>query len=412
MAGHTGGRRYGRRAVLGLALGAGALPAGSCAAPPAPADTASPEVRRLLERRAAALLGRDRAAFLGVLEPGADGLRDRQEQEFGHLAGVPLASWEYRLTGLDRTGEGLATAQVELRYRIDGYDTLPAVSARLVDLVRRGGRWFVAGERPRQAGEQEIWQQGPVTVVRGSRAVVLGAGQGREQLRGIADVADRAVSAVAAAWTGARDLKEVLLVPPTLDGMGALLGAPAAGYRGIAAVTTGASGGGRRTSADRVIVNPEAYGVLGAAGQEVVLTHETTHVATRTQTTASTPMWLSEGFADWVAYRGGARTAAQIAPELRRTVSRNGPPAALPPDADFGFSQDAQRLAEAYEGGWLACRMIAEESGEAKLLAFYRAVGAHPQREGAVENALNGELGTGPEAFTARWRDYLRAQLG
>ncbi|MEU8890929.1 hypothetical protein [Streptomyces sp. NPDC048442] len=412
MAGHTGGRRYGRRALLALGLGAGGLLAGSCAAPPAPADTASRDVRRLLERRAAALLGRDRAAFLGVLEPGAAGLRDRQRQEFDHLAGVPLASWEYGLTGLDRTGAGLATAQVELRHRIAGYDTVPAVTARLVDLVRRAGQWYVAGDRPRQVGAQEIWQQGPVTAVRGKRAVVLGAGQDRERLRSIADTADRAAAAVARAWAGERDLKEVLLVPPTLEGMGALLGAPAAGYRGIAAVTTGASGGGRRTSADRVIVNPEAYGVLGAAGQEVVLTHETTHVATRTATTGSTPMWLSEGFADWVAYRESDRTPAQVAPELRRTVLRDGPPAALPGDGDFGFSGDAERLAGAYEGGWLACRMIAERSGEHKLLAFYRAVGGHPQRDGAVENALNSELGTGPEAFTAQWRTYLRAELG
>ncbi|MGW7413323.1 hypothetical protein [Streptomyces sp. NPDC054863] len=412
MAGHAGGRRYGRRAVLALGLGAGGLLAGSCAAPPAPADTASRDVRRLLDRRAAALAGRDRAAFLGVLEPGATGLRHRQEQEFDHLAGMAQASWEYRLTGLDRTGEGLATAQVELRYRISGYDTVPAVTARLVDLVRRAGRWYVAGDRPRQTGAQEIWQQGPVTSVRGKRAVVLGAGQDRERLRAIADTADRAVAAVARAWPGERDLKEVLLVPPTLDAMGALLGAPAAGYRGIAAVTTGAGGGGRRTSADRVIVNPEAYDVLGAAGQQVVLTHESTHVATRTATTASTPMWLSEGFADWVAYRESDRTPAQVAPELQRIVARDGPPAALPGDGDFGFTGGAERLAGAYEGGWLACRMIAERSGERTLLAFYRSVGGHPQREGAVENALNSELGTTPEAFTAQWRTYLRDELG
>ena len=398
--------------ALGLGLGLGALPGLSCAVPAEPSDTAGREVRRLLERRAAALLARDRDGFLAVLEPGAQGLRTAQEQEFGNLAGVPLKSWEYRVEGLDRTGEGAATARVELALRFEGYDTVPAVTGRRIDLVRREGQWYVAGDRPGRSGAQEIWQQGPVTAVRGRRSLVLGAGQGRQRLRGIADAADGAVAGVTRAWTGEPGLRVVLLVPPSLSGMGALLGEPAAGYRGIAAVTTGASGAGRRTSADRVIVNPEAYDVLGAVGRQVVLTHETTHVATRTATSAATPMWLSEGFADWVAYRESDRTPAQIAPELRETVRKEGLPAELPADADFRFTGDADRLAGAYEGGWLACRMIVERFDERTLLAFYRSVGAHPQREGAVENALNGELAATPAEFTAQWRDYLRDALG
>ncbi|GHH34603.1 hypothetical protein [Streptomyces candidus] len=416
MGAHASGGRYGRRAVLGLGLGAGlglggALTA-SCAAPAAPADTAARDVRRLLDKRAAALVNRDRQACLDVLEPGADGLRAVQEQEFDNLAAVPLASWEYRLTGLDRTGGATATARVEHRYRIDGYDTEPAVTPRRIDLLRQGGQWYITGDRPERSGSQEIWQQGPVTAVRGRRAIVLGAGQDRKRLRAVAENADRAVAAVAAVWKRERDLAAVLLVPPSLGGMGALLGSPAAGYRGIAAVTTGAGRGGKRTSADRVIVNPEAYDVLGAAGRQVVLTHETTHVATRTDTTAATPMWLSEGFADWVAYRGSDRTPAQVAPELRRAVRRDGPPAALPADDDFRFTGDADRLAGAYEGGWLACRMIVARTDERTLFAFYVSVGRHPQRDGAVENALHTELGTTLDEFTAQWRSYVREALG
>ncbi|GAA3489901.1 hypothetical protein [Streptomyces cremeus] len=407
MAAHGGGTRHGRRAVLAL----GGLLAASCALPAAPADTAARDVRRLLDRRAAALLARDRAAFLAVLAPEAPGLRSAQGEEFDHLAGVPLTEWHYRLTGLDRTGDGTVTARVELRHRVAGYDATPAVSARRVDLRRRDGQWHVTGDRPAHGGTRELWQQGPVAVARGRRCVVLGTGHGAERLRRIAETADAAVDAVARAWTRESDLRTVLLVPSSLSAMGALLGEPAAGYRGIAAVTTGASEGGRRTSADRVIVNPEAYEVLGAVGRQVVLTHETTHVATRTATTAATPMWLSEGFADWVAYRDSDRTPAQIAPELRRTVRREGLPDALPADGDFRFAGDADRLAGAYEGGWLACRMIVERTDEATLLALYESVGAHPRREGAVTAALRRHLDTTPEEFTARWRAYVRDAL-
>ncbi|CAM5703836.1 Lipoprotein OS=Streptomyces griseomycini OX=66895 GN=FHS37_000380 PE=4 SV=1 [Streptomyces griseomycini] len=93
-------------------------------------------------------------------------------------------------------------------------------------------------------------------------------------------------------------------------------------------------------------------------------------------------------------------------------MRRGEVPAALPDDADFGFSGDADRLARAYESGWTACRLIADRWGEERLGAFYRAVGAHRQREGAVEDAMARVLDTTPEEFTARWRDHVRDRLG
>ncbi|MDV9193517.1 hypothetical protein R6L23_35815, partial [Streptomyces sp. SR27] len=87
-------------------------------------------------------------------------------------------------------------------------------------------------------------------------------------------------------------------------------------------------------------------------------------------------------------------------------------PARLPVDGDFAFGGDAEALARAYEGGWLACALIADRWGETKLTAFYRAVGAHPGRDGAVEQALREVLDTTPEQFTADWRTYLGERLG
>ncbi len=161
-----------------------------------------------------------------------------------------------------------------------------------------------------------------------------------------------------------------------------------------------------------MIVNPQAYGMLGEFGQRVVLTHETTHVATRADTSAATPVWLSEGFADFAAYRREARSAPELAPELTDAVRRGELPARLPEDGDFGFGEDADELARAYEGGWLACELIAEEWGEQELVDFYRAVGSRSTRDGAVEHALQSVLGTTPQDFTARWREYLRDRLG
>ncbi|MEU9008328.1 hypothetical protein AB0D12_00775 [Streptomyces sp. NPDC048479] len=395
-----------RTAGLGLAA---ALLASGCAAPEA-SDTSVRDIRRTLDGRAAAVLAHDRAAYLDAFAPDATQLRATASREFQNLADVPLRSWEYRLGQVRRQGSR-AVAEAQLRYRIDGYDTAPVTASRRLELAERDGHWYVTADRAAKGAAQQLWQQGDVQVVRGRHSIVLAVGQKAERLRALAATADRAVPAVSDAWPSKWTGHVVVLVPASLDAMGALLGSPAAGYRGIAAVTTGETRAAGTAPADRVIVNPAAYGVLGDFGQGVVLTHETTHVATRAYTSAATPMWLSEGFADWVAYRGRGRTTGQTAPELQRAVQRGEVPAALPDDADFAFGGDADGLAQAYEGGWLACELIAARWGEERLTAFYRAVGDGKDRAGAVEKAMNDVLGTTPADFTVQWRDYLRERL-
>jgi hypothetical protein len=368
-------------------------------------DTAKADVQRVLDRRATAVLDRDETAFraTGVAAGAGAGL--------ANLRAVPLAAWSYRLDGLNRSGDS-ATARAELRYRIAGYDAAPVTVDRALKLARNGGTWRVTSDEPSGKGGDQLWDEGTVTAVRGEHSLVLGVGQSGARLRSFAGLADRAVPAVSGAWGADWSRHVVVLVPASLEGMAGLLGSPASGYRGIAAVTTGEAGGSAQAPADRIIVNPDAYGVLGDLGKQVVLTHETTHVATRAHTTAATPLWLSEGYADWAGYRGSGRTPRQVAPELERAVAAGQVPAALPDDGDFGFTADAGALARAYEGGWMACRLIADHWGEVRLNEFYRAVGDHGKRAGAVEAALRDVLRTTPEEFTRLWRQYLVGQLG
>ncbi|MER6679833.1 hypothetical protein [Streptomyces olivaceoviridis] len=394
----AGRRRAWEIGAVGLAL---LLPLAGCGGHTV-TDSARAEVQRLLDRRAAALLGHDETAY------GATGTRT----EYTRLRALPLSSWSYRVTALRRTPSG-ATVDADLRYRVAGYDGAPVDARRTLTLGRAAdGHWYVTTDEPARKAGQQLWDQGTVTAVKGAHSLVLGAGWSAAGLRTYARLADRAVPAVSGAWGRHWSRRIVVLVPPSLQGMAALLGSPAADYRGIAAVTTGESGGSGRSPADRVLVNPEAYAVLGDAGKQVVLTHETTHVATRSDTTAATPLWLSEGYADWIGYLGTGRTPAEIAPELARSVQDGEVPDALPGDEDFAFTSEPSRLARAYEGGWLACRMIAERWGADRLAAFYRAVGAHGKRAGAVRGALEKVLGTTPGEFTARWRDYLTTRLG
>ncbi|MGW1593225.1 hypothetical protein [Streptomyces sp. NPDC002343] len=363
-------------------------------------DPVRTEVQRMLDRRSAAVLGHDERAY------GETGTRD----QYTRLRALPLASFGYRVTAVRRTASG-ATADAELSYRVAGYDKAPVDARRTLTLGRTAdGHWYVTAERPARQAGQELWDQGTVSAVAGNHSLVLGTGD-PAALSGFARLADRAVPAVSGAWGTRWSRRVVVLVPKSLAGMAALLGAPADDYRGIAAVTTGEAGGSGRAPADRVVINPEAYALLGDAGRQIVLTHETAHVATRADTTAATPLWLSEGYADWIGYLGTGRAPAEAAPELARAVREGETPEALPTDKDFGFTSDPVKLARAYESGWLACRMIAEKWGAARLGAFYRAVGAHGERTGAVEEALRAVLGTTAREFTADWHAYVTSRL-
>ncbi|WP_046775214.1 hypothetical protein [Streptomyces yangpuensis] len=356
-----------------------ALLAGCVPRPAGPADSAGRDVRKAV----------------------ADWSRETPEG----LAGIPFAERSYEVSSVRRDG-ARAVAAARLRHRLAGYDTAPEESARELDLVREGGVWRVAADRPAPGALPQLWDQGPVRVAAGTRSLVLGgAGQSAQTLREIAAEADRAVPAVSAAWPGPWAGRVVVLVPGSLDAMARLLGRPADTYRGLGAVTTGRVGAGP-APADRVVVNPEGYAGLGAEGRRIILTHEVTHVATRSATSAATPLWLSEGFADWAAYRGAATTAERAAPALARAVRRGALPGELPRTEDFAFGGDPEAAARAYEGAWLACRLIAAKWGEKALVELYGRAGREP-----LETALRATPGVDRAGLTKAWQESLREEL-
>ncbi|MEL7990686.1 hypothetical protein [Streptomyces albidoflavus] len=386
------GRRRAARLGLAALLAAGCAPTSG----PPPLDRA--EATALLGRRATALRERDLAAWSATSTGGTG-----QDSLWARLAEVPLAGWAYRVTGVE-AGSATATVEATLRYRLRGEDPAPATARRLLGLVRHEGRWRVRSEEAAPGTAQLLWDQGAVRARRGSWGLVLGTGSAGE-VREFARLAERAVPVADEAWGGDWPRRVVVLVPGSLAGTAALLGGEPDGYRGVAAVTTGSPEPG--TPADRIVANPEAYRELDARGQQFVLTHETVHVATRSATGPATPLWLSEGFADRAAHRAAPRPLAAAAPALSAAVARGEVPRALPDDAAFAFDGDSGALDRAYEGGWLACRLMAERWGEERLRAFYRAAGTR-----AGEAAFREVLGTTRAEFTAAWRTYLRERLG
>ncbi|MDF2708230.1 MAG: hypothetical protein K0R62_3882 [Nonomuraea muscovyensis] len=207
-----------------------------------------------------------------------------------------------------------------------------------------------------------------------------------EALRELARRADLAAGRVGAVLR--RTVRPVVLVPASAAESARLAGTGP--LDGLAAVADGC----------RVIVVPGGFDRLTPTGRDVVLAHELTHVAAGT---GGLPVWLYEGFADYVAYRDAGLAVPVAAAELAAEVRSGREPRELPGPA--AFAPGAARLAAAYQEAWLACRFIAERSGEVRLVSLYRearAVGA--------ERALSA-LGLPVATLTALWRTYVRDEL-
>ncbi|GAA2225917.1 hypothetical protein GCM10010430_01040 [Kitasatospora cystarginea] len=361
-----------------------------------------PRIEALLSRRAKALLGSDPAGLLADVAPEA---RDVQQEVLTRCRDLPFADLFYRMTDFTEPRDAdRITVAADLGYRLRGVDDHPALLGRTLELVRGDGGWLLAKDEP--TGAAALWDLGTVRVAHGSHCLVLGL-LGSADLARTAEVVDQAVPAVEEVWGDGWAGRLLVETPQSEEQFAQLLGVSASDYQGIAAVTTAAAGAPHGTAADRILLNPDAYAGLSDLGRRVVTTHEATHVATRADTRPWTPLWLSEGVADYTGYRGRGRTARQIAPELAGDVSAGRLPTALPLDKDFVAGSAG--IAQAYELAWLACNLIATQWSEKHLVSLYRAVGAaDPARSQGLDGLFRAQLGVSLDEFTRQWIGDVR----
>jgi hypothetical protein len=301
----------------------------------------------------------------------------------------------------DRYGPGAWAGTAELAYRVAGWDAQPTRLETRFVFVRSHGRDLIDGVGGGQ-DHTPLWVAGPVTVGHAGRAMVV-AGAGKDQARylGFAGQALVDVAKVLPGWQG----RLVVEVPASEDQLDAALAAPQEQYANIAAVTTTVDGSLAPGSPVHVFLNPRVFDALGPRGAQVVVSHESTHVATDA-TFADVPTWLLEGFADYVALAHAGIPVDTAASQILARIRRDGPPDHLPTADEL--DPTATGLGATYEEAWLAARFIAREYGEPRLVAFYRKVSGGEK----VEDAFRSVLGTPEAAFVRRWRADLRDLAG
>jgi hypothetical protein len=389
--------------------GAGSTPPLTLPGPGLPAEVLDPQTRKraiesLLDQRARAITTDDAALWRSQALPSA------RVPTFAHLAALPITSWRYTL---DATTTGADPSEVTVRasvaYRLD-VDEQDALLRERITLRHTDDGWRVAAEAT-EGSRAQPWDLGAVRVARGQRSLVIGIDVPQASLERYADLADSVASDVTDVWGAQWTRRPVVVVPRTTAMLGRGLARPAGSLDQIAAVTTAEDGDGGQAprGADRVWTNTPVMASLSALGREIVLRHEVLHAAAGAAATSATPLWLEEGLAEYVGYRGSGVPLRTATGDVLRAVRAGDGPARLPTAREFSGA----RLAEAYESAHVACALIVDEVGVDGLVELYRRTADGADGADAnVDAALQAVLGYGTAAFESRWRTRLRALAG
>ncbi|GAB2584019.1 hypothetical protein [Kribbella endophytica] len=392
-----------------------------------PDDEAAEGVRRavageaVLQKMADAIRAENRTEFLAAIDPQAKSFDEQARTIYTNLGKLPLATFQLRYVSddpaalePDRTRQLGGTeswlAQVEVSWQLTGYDAKPAREMLPVTFVTRDdgttyassfSERFVAGQR------RPIWALGSIDVAKSEHSLVISL-DSQANADDYAEVTDRAVDSVSKVWGRNWRQKAVIYLPSKQSQMENVLGAQQGTYTQIAAVTMAELDTPQVGAPVRIVANPKLFDELGKQGRRIVLTHETTHVAS-TATASPVPLWLAEGFADYVAFTAVSVQDESAAKELFKAIRAGKVPKALP--APEAFAASSTELPQAYESGWLACRLIAEREGQSKLVKFYRTVHASKSPTGLAD-AFRTVLGTTEQQFVADWQNYIKRLAG
>jgi hypothetical protein len=386
---------------------------------PAATSDARVEVSKLLARRARAILRRDRAAFLATVDRRRTAYYRAQSALFARMRTVPFSAIAYRVT--DPRDWATATVRrryapdrvylphVQFRYRFKGQDASPVLARNYFTFVLTRSGWRIGGQGdglPTWRDDAEIWDAGPVGTLRSARTLVI-YHPGGELLAGrLLQAAERAYGQVAAAWPDRWERKVVVLAPRDQAEAQRLVYPRDVSRAAALAAFSVESGPVERVLGNRIVANPRVLARYDTLNLQTVVTHEMTHVATRTLGNG-VPLFLVEGFADYAALRPLRLPITRTRPTLVQRVRSGRFDGRLPTARQLLGAEGVL----AYEEASSFCLWVAERYGEGRLRALYRAfAGPTPPDPAGLDRGFQRVLGISKRTAEARWAAWLRAR--
>lgn len=407
------------------------------------------DVQALLDKHNAALKARDESAFLSAFEPGS-GAAANAKVLFANLSQIPFDSAEYRLIGqasrVFSGGGASSTTQVDVAFvhQISGVDVKPVPEWYRWTLVRKGGAGSplsitqVTGS-PAIAGSARWvfypapWDLGPLTVTRHGNVILAGLrGRDGDLIASVAAVAAQAATDNLSGWRGPAGVSQGLFVMGTSNrdtfyalysgmanqhGHEAGFTIPLLAASSVDTVGTDRTFGGARITLD--LTTPYFTQNSGANSPLTLLRHEGAHALVAPLLTAipEPPLWVIEGFAEYMASRFTAPTAELFIPALKQYAAGAGLDTngkwdgrSLPTDTHV-YDSSLTTSDASYALATLAYRFIEQRGGPGAVCEF---VARNYQAKGRddVDAAIHTVLGMDLGSFQSAWAGYVHSTIG
>jgi hypothetical protein len=402
----------------------------------APAPAATPvsgsdrtAIEDLLTRRAEAFLNRDASAFMGTTAQFDDEFVARQRQSFRWTRGVDLSSYELT-ADWERYGDlatdsirsrypgadDVAVASVEERYALRGFDRPPAVEDLYLTFVKVDGEWLVAGDSDLDDltlySSRHLWDFDRLTTERRGRFLLLShpcnqRGPCGRAPAGATRLAGSALERVAEYWPVRWRRRVAILVPRDARELERLLRVTFDVENFVAFATSSVDvRGGIDYTGHRIVLNPSAF--VGRATESTfeILAHELLHIATRGSSGPFIPVWVEEGFAEYVGTDADRNELAF----LQARVDSGLFDGRLPEDYEFTIGSRTD-IFMSYQESLSAVHYFVDRWGLRRFVRFYRTLGRVEIAPGTarlhMDRALRQSVGVDFDDFERAWAGSL-----
>ena len=226
---------------------------------------------------------------------------------------------------------------------------------------------------PQQNWPAPLWAVQPMSSQTDGQATVLawpGADDAVDWLaaaqNGLVAVEQADLGPLASHWDGAL----LVELPKDTGAFLHLLGQTTmAGYSTTGAVSLGHGIGQSGVGSVQVVVNPSMIATLAPADRQLLITHETVHVATTGWVIAPGFTWVSEGLAENVAVAADAAAADNEAVLAKAACQTSG---ITPPTDDVFAGSDATAQTQAYAVAQVLVGLVRQHLGAAAPAALLK----------------------------------------
>lgn len=304
----------------------------------------------------------------------------------------------------------------EERYRLRSYDEEPAVEDMYFTFIKEDGVWSIASDTDLNDltlfTTRHMWDFAPIEETRSPHFLLYSHRCGNEcppaLSNDILDLAERALDRVDSFWKMPWNHNVVILAPDDSDELSRMLQSTfdVEDFVAFAYATVDLENDFDYTG-DRIILNRDAFAGRDSTTTLEILAHELLHVATRDRSGPFMPIFVDEGFADYVGHAADPGALAYFDSRVASGFFSGR----LPRDYEFTVGSGAD-IYESYQEGQSAIHYLVGRWGSSALARFYRYLGSFDVDPGTsgyrVDRAMRKVLGVSFDEFEQGWADSIR----